>query len=291
MSHFVAIATVASARSLDEDLPALLAALQSAGIKAMTCDWDDPNIDWSRFSAVLLRSTWDYTQRLPKFLLWCEHVSAVSRLFNPLDLVRWNSDKHYLLDLAKAGVPIVESIFIKPGEAADGFPDYPEYVVKPAISAGSRDTRRHLNTGRVAATAHIQTVLDGGRAVLVQPYLEAVDTIGETALVFFHDEYSHAIRKGPLLQRNSDATDLLFATEQIDPRTASDAELTLARRVLDALPSGHPLYARVDLLPSADGPRLLELELIEPSLFFDHAPGSAIRFVAHLARLLEPPKS
>ena len=287
MPHTVAIATVASARSLDEDLPALLPALQTTGINAMVCDWDDPDVDWSSFSAVVLRSTWDYTQRLPEFLAWCERVSAVSLLLNPLDLVRWNSDKHYLRDLANAGVQVVESVFIEQGEAADAFPDYPEFVVKPAISAGSRDTRRHLHTARAAAVAHIQSLLDAGRAVLVQPYLDAVDTAGETALVFFHDHFSHAIRKGPLLKRNSGATELLFATEQIDPRTPSDAELALARRVLDALPSGHPLYARVDLLPTADGPRLLELELIEPSLFFDYAPDSATHFVAHLTTQLE----
>ncbi len=291
MPHTVAIATVASARPLDEDLPALLAALQTAGVNAKVCDWDDPLVDWSSFSAVLLRSTWDYTQRLPEFLAWCEQVSVVSRLLNPLDLVRWNSDKHYLRDLANAGVRVVESVFIEPGEAADAFPNYPEFVVKPAISAGSRDTRRHLHTGRVAAVVHIQSLLDAGRAVLIQPYMDAVDTAGETALVFFHDHFSHAIRKGPLLQRNSGATELLFATEQIDPRTPSDAELALARRALDALPSGHPLYARVDLLPTADGPRLLELELIEPSLFFDHAPESATRFVAHLTTQLDASES
>lgn len=287
MCHTLAIATVASARTLDEDLAPLLAALHAANIKAEVCDWDDDAVDWSGYSAVLLRSTWDYTRRLNEFLAWCERVSTVTSLLNPLDVVRWNCDKRYLRDLAKAGVPVVESVFIEPGTPADAFPEYREFVVKPAISAGSRDTRRHLHERRPEAIAHIQDLLDAGRTVLVQPYLDGVDTAGETALIFFCDDYSHAIRKGPLLQRGRGATELLFATEQIDPRLASDTELTLARCALEALPFDAPLYARVDVLPAPDGPRLLELELIEPSLFFDHAPGSAAAFVSHLAARLQ----
>lgn len=285
MPRSIAIASVAAARALDEDLPPLLAALAEAGFEAEVCDWDDPSVDWSGFSAVLLRSTWDYTQRLPEFLAWCERVTAVTRLLNPLELVRWNCDKHYLRDLAERGVPIVETCFIEPGESAEDFPDYEEFVVKPAVSAGSRDTRRHLRAARSEAVAHVQGVLDQGRSVIVQPYLEAVDTAGETALVHFDGVFSHAIRKGPLLQRQSDATALLFATEQIDPRTPTPAEHALAQQVLAALPFPVPLYARIDLLPTLDGPRLLELELIEPSLFFDHADGSAARLANQLIRL------
>lgn len=282
MPRPLAIATVAAARPLDEDLPPLVAALEAIGIEVQVCDWDDPVVDWSGFELVLLRSTWDYAQRLPEFLAWCAQVSARTSLLNPADLVRWNSDKHYLRDLSEAGIAVVESVFIEPGEAADGFPDYPEFVVKPAVGAGSRDTRRHLRQGRAAAIAHVRELLDGGRAVLVQPYQTAVDTLGETALMFFDGEFSHAIRKGPLLQRDRGATELLFAPEQIDPRTPSAAELALARQVLDTLPFATPLYARIDLLPTPDGPRLLELELIEPSLFFQHSATAAARFAARL---------
>jgi len=282
----VALASVAAARTLDEDLPELLSALGTAGIAAQVCDWDDPAVDWSTFECVLLRSTWDYTQRLPEFLAWCERVTAMTRLLNPLELVRWNCDKHYLRDLAERGVPIVETCFIESGEAADAFPDYAEFVVKPAVSAGSRDTRRHVRAARAEAIAHVQHLLDQGRSVIVQPYIDAVDSAGETALVYFDGAFSHAIRKGPLLQRASGATELLFATEQIDPRTPTQAEHDVAQRVLKALSFPVPLYARIDLLPTPDGPRLLELELIEPSLFFDHAEGSAARLVSQLIQRL-----
>ena len=114
----------------------------------------------------------------------------------------------------------------------------------------------------------------------MQPYLEAVDTAGETALLFFAGRYSHAIRKGPLLQRDGEATRALFAPEAITAREPSAAEIDVAHRALAAIPGGTPLYARVDLLPSATGPQLLELELTEPSLFFADAPGSVERFAA-----------
>ncbi len=123
-------------------------------------------------------------------------------------------------------------------------------------------------------------------ARLNQPYLQDVDRVGETALIHFDGVFSHAIRKGPLLRRGEDVTASLFAAESIAPRQASDAEWMLAARALDAIPGGAPLYARVDLLPTADGPRLLELELTEPSLFFAHAPGSAARMAQALARRL-----
>lgn len=286
MSRSIAIASVAAARPLDEDLPALRAALAAAGIPAQVCDWDDPEVDWAAFECVLLRSTWDYTQRLAEFLAWCERVAALTTLINPLDIVRWNSDKHYLRDLAVLGIPVVDSHFIEPGEDAGGFPDWAEFVVKPTVSAGSRDTRRYLAAERAAAIEHVRRLLEAGRAVLVQPYLEAVDVTDETALLFFDGEYSHAIRKGPLLQRGSGATEQLFAPEQIEARLPSAAEQTAAHAVLAALPFPAPLYARIDLLPTPEGPRLLELELIEPSLFFDHAAGSATRFVTRLAARL-----
>lgn len=282
----LALATAIAAAGLDDDMAPLLAACTEAGIDTHVVAWDDPTVSWARFDAVLLRSTWDYTQRLPAFLAWCECMTTLTTLLNPVEIVRWNTDKHYLADLAKAGVPVVESAFVRPGQAADTFPDYAEFVVKPTVSAGSRDTQRYLRADRAAAIAHVQRLLDANRAVLVQPYQHAVDEHGETALLFFDGRFSHAIRKGPLLARGDEATRALFAAEHITARTPTDEEKAIARRTLDAIPHGRPLYARVDLLPSDDGPKLLELELTEPSLFFDTAPGAAARFAdLLLARL------
>ncbi len=284
----LALATAAAARTLDDDLAPLDAALRGAGFRVRIADWDDAAIDWSAFDAVLVRSTWDYADRLPEFLAWCARVAAVTTLLNPPDVVRWNTDKHYLRDLAERGIATVESHFVEPGDAPDAFPDLSEFVVKPAVGAGSRDAQRYVRAQREAAVAHVRRLIAAGRAALIQPYLSAVDTDGETALLFFDGAFSHAIRKGPLLRRDGGPTDALFAPEQITPRTPTEAEHALARQVIAALPFGALAYARVDLLPSPDGPRLLELELTEPSLFLGHSDGAAQRLAAVLAGRVNP---
>jgi glutathione synthase/RimK-type ligase-like ATP-grasp enzyme len=248
--------------------------------------WDDASVSWSRFDAVLLRSPWDYTERLAEFLRWCERVSTRTRLLNPLDVVRWNTDKHYLGELARQRVPVIESHYIEPGEKPDRFPEFDEFVVKPCVGAGSRGARRFVHAERHAAIEHARDLLSQDRSVLVQPYLRAVDEDGETALVYFDGRFSHAIRKAPLLRRGEDATRALFAPERISARKPSDAERLAAKQVLAALPFAPLAYARVDLLPSEQGPQLLELELTEPSLFFATAPGAAARFARALAQRL-----
>ncbi len=282
----IALATAIAAFTLDDDLPPLLAALRERGHVADALAWDDPTVSWSRFDLVLLRSTWNYTECPAEFLTWCKRVAAQTRLLNPPELVRWNTDKRYLADLASKGVPVIPAYFLAPGDDPASFPAHAEFVVKPCIGAGSRDTQRYTAPNRAMAIAHAKRLLDTDRHVLVQPYLEAVDTAGETALLFFAGHYSHAIRKGPLLQRNGAATSALFAPEAITAREPTPAEIAVAQRTLAAIPGGAPLYARVDLLPSASGPQLLELELTEPSLFFAHAPGSAERFVAAIEAVL-----
>jgi len=174
----------------------------------------------------------------------------------------------------------------KAGKALDAFlakyADAAEFVVKPSVGAGSRDAQRYRREQSIAASAHVARLLAEKRSVLMQPYLASVDEAGETALMYFNGEFSHAIRKGPLLSRGEGPTRALFATEQISAREPSTAEFDVAHRALAAIPYGTLAYARIDLLPSADGPKLLELELTEPSLFFDYAPGSADRFAATL---------
>ena len=287
MSH-IALVTVQAARPLDDDLAPLTAALQAEGANVSIVDWDDPQADWSRFDAAVLRSAWDYSERLPEFLDWTERVAAQTCLLNPSGVLRWNTDKHYLAELERAGVAIVPSLFVEPGEApADAlarfFIAYPlanEFVIKPCVGAGSRDAQRHRRDAQGAAIAHLGRLLDAERSVLMQPYLSTVDDHGETALIHFDGVFSHAIRKGALLLRGEGPTQELFAPEQITPRVPSEAERALALRAVAAIPFVGPLaYARVDLIHDADGsPRLLELELAEPSLFFAHGPGSAQRF-------------
>lgn len=291
----IALVTAIAAFALDDDLAPLQQALEKAGVQAPIVAWDDSTVSWSRFDAALLRSPWDYAERLPEFLAWAEKISKQTRLLNPLEVIRRNTDKHYLADLAKLGLSVVPSEFAEPGDSAPGalaeflkkFPDATEFVIKPAIGAGSRDAQRYGREQAVEAAEHIKRLLDGNRSVLMQPYLASVDVAGETALMFFDGVFSHAIRKGALLQRDEGPTRALFAPEKITARTPGADELALAKSVLAALPGGPLAYARVDLIRAADGsPCLLELELTEPSLFFPFDQGAADRFAASLKKRL-----
>jgi O-ureido-D-serine cyclo-ligase len=292
----VALVTAIAAFALDEDLAPLQQALHTAGVQAQIVAWDDMTVSWGRFDAALLRSTWDYTERLPEFLQWAHQCEAQTTLLNPLPVIRRNIDKHYLAELAKKKIAVVPSSFVEPGDdaaaALDKFlkkhKDAHEFVAKPAIGAGSRDAQRYRRSQAVGATAHVARLLAQQRSVLLQPYLASVDENGETALMFFDGEFSHAIRKGPLLVADEGPTEALFAAETITERSPGEDELKLARATLKALGTAEPLlYARIDLIRDAAGaPRVLELELTEPSLFFPYGEGSAERFVAALKRRL-----
>lgn len=279
----VALATAAEVPDLDEEGRLLVDALVAEGLEAAPAVWDDADVDWAAYDLVVVRSTWDYPDRPAEFLAWAERVASSTRLENSLAHLRLSTDKHYLQVLARAGVPVVPSHFVEPGDdAAHPYLDR-EHVVKPAVSAGSRGTLR-LGEDEVARSlAHVRDLQAAGRSVLVQPYLPEVDTAGETAVVFLGGEVSHAIRKGPLLERGAGLVEDLFAQEEITPREPSAAEVAVAEQTLAVLAAEVPrptTYARVDLLPTAEGPLVLELELAEPSLFLDHADGAARRLAA-----------
>ena len=294
----IGIATCAELPDLDEDERRLLDALTALGAEAVPAVWDDPLIDWSSFDAVILRATWDYSRRIEEFIAWTRRVASVSILLNPADVVEWNTNKRYLTDLAAAGVPIVPTVFVEvPQVSSDAIAWEPpagfaEFVVKPVVSAGSRDTMRYSPvTSGDAPDLHVRRLLAAGEAVMIQPYLEAVDTIGETALVFIGGEFSHAVCKGQMLRLDTEGEKVagLYVVEEITPRSPSLAERAVAGAALAAIPGGlgRVLYARVDLIPDASGaPVVLELELTEPSLFFQHDDTAAPRLAAALlARL------
>ena len=277
----VALATGAAWPDLDEDGALLIAALAERGVDARPVVWDDARHDWAGDDLVVLRNTWDYIVRLREFTRWAD---AVPRLMNPAAVVRWNTDKRYLRDLAAAGVPVVATTWLAPGEmfrAPAG-----EYVVKPTVSAGARDTARYGPAETGAATAQVAALHAAGRDVMVQPYLHAVDTAGETSLLLFDGAFSHAARKAAILAPRAGVRQDLVSRSYVTPTTATAEQLACAEKVLAAVPGGASLlYARVDLVPGDDGrPVLLELEVIEPSLFLTLAGGATERFAAAIAR-------
>ena len=230
-------------------------------------------MDWSRFDLVVVRSTWDYPERRDQFLAWAE---SVPRILNAPTVLRWNTDKRYLATLHVETIPTVYLELGSPFRAPDA-----AFVVKPAVGAGSIGAARY-DGGDERARDHVAELQAEGRTVMIQPYVQAVDSVGEVALLFAAGELSHAVRKAPLLSPGGGPGQGLYVEERISGTEASAAERELAEEALDAVPfpRAELLYARVDLLP---GPVVLEVELTEPSLFLGYAEGAVDRFAEAIA--------
>ncbi|MFF9332633.1 ATP-grasp domain-containing protein [Streptomyces albogriseolus] len=252
----------------DRDLPVLVRALNEAGAEASAEVWDDAGVDWARFDLAVIRSTWDYSWRAAEFTAWAERCGALTRLANPADVVRWNTDKRYLADLAAAGAPVVETRYVAPGDAVE-LPCGHEFVVKPASGAGARFAARYTPDEHDTAVRHVRRLHDDGFTAMVQPYVRAIDSGGERALQFFGGTLLHASRKGPVLAPGTPYDQRKTAHPGLTDWTPTADELAVAQASLAAVP-GAPelLYARVDLVDGDDGrPRVMELELVEPNLF------------------------
>lgn len=305
----VALVSAASAMHLDDDLSPLIDALTARDAEPLVVDWCDPSVDWASFDLAVLRSTWDYTWKLDAFLEWAATVESVTTLANPLDVVRWSADKRYLPQLATLGVPVVPTAVLEPDPAASAagtsaagneweralaaIDPAADVVVKPVVSAGGRDTERFGPGSRSAAAAHAEALLGGGRAVLVQPYLDAVDAHGETGIVYLGNKRSHAFNKGALLDGNDTMVESLYREERITAAVATPDMVAVAEAALDAVALCVPgrsrhdlLYARVDVAPSPTGPVVLELELVEPSLYLATDPASPARAAAAILAAL-----
>jgi hypothetical protein len=272
-------------KALDDDLPILLEACAEAGIDAQICCWDDQDVNWQSFDAAILRSTWDYSWRLEAFNVWLDRVAASTRLFNPVELVRWNLDKRYLNDLAERQVPTIATRFIEPGAAID-ISDRSEFVIKPSVGAGARDAGRFARGRVLAARRHVAQLHAQGKTAMVQPYLAGVESEGETGMMFWGGNFSHAIRKSALLPSSDSSANSRLPFE-IAARIPRADELKVAELALAALPQ-QPLYARVDVLRDDLGQvRLLELELTEPSLFLSSEASAATRFIDHIKHTID----
>lgn len=276
----VLFASCAEVPTGDGDDDALVGALADLGVHAEWAPWDS-GADFASADLVVLRSTWDYTERLPEFLAWCDTVPALA---NPVSVLRWNTDKSYLVELADRGVPIVPTTLLQPGDR----PVWPsgEFVVKPAVGAGSRGALRVADGDFAAADAHWESL---GVKALVQPYQSNVDSNGENALVFFGGQYSHAFTKSAMLTREAELDPSgTFIVERLRPAAPDAAQRRVAEDAVDAavtllgIRRADLLYARVDLVSGSDGaPLLLELELSEPSLGFRQTDDSApLRFAS-----------
>jgi glutathione synthase/RimK-type ligase-like ATP-grasp enzyme len=280
VAPLVALATCAEVAEGDEDAPELVAALAERGVAAESAVWDGEAVAWTDFDLVVVRSTWDYAERRDDFLGWAD---SLPRVVNPAPVLRWNTEKDYLLELAQARVPVVATQFLEPGdrfEAPAG-----RYVVKPAVSAGSRHSARY-EPGE-SAEEHVARLHAMGRTVMVQPYLNGIDDEGETMLIYLAGSYSHTLRKAALLRPGQSPGSGLYLEEDICATEPTAAEREVADRALRALRSTGLVQARVDLVPAEEGPVVLEVELTEPSLYLGYAAGATERFADGIAAVLE----
>lgn len=268
------VATCMTLPEVDVDEAPLMAALAAAGIEAQLVAWDDPAADWDAHVPTIIRSTWNYALHIDAFLAWCERAQRAAPLINPVDIIRANVRKRYLLQLGARGVPVVPTQLVEPGTTT--MLPASRFVIKPEIGAGSLDTKV-FDRSDEAARAHLAHVTARG-AALVQPYVPSVEEYGERSVIWIDGELTHEIRKSPRFSGDDESVSGPF------PITADEravAEAALAPYV-DRI-----LYGRVDLARDEAGqPMVMELELVEPSLFFSRHPPALDRYIAGLKRRL-----
>ena len=282
----------------DEDLPIQIEALTERGLTAEAAHWSDPSVNWAGFDLIVMRSPWDYPERLDEFLAWLQRASTAAPVLNCPDLIRWNLDKAYLGELAARGVPVVPTAICDLQEtalAAIASAGAEQVVIKPNVSAGSRNTGRFRADDPAAATLAAE-ILGLGKRVMVQPCIPGVAADGERALIYFDGEFSHAIRKGPILELGGGLRGGRYI-EEISAARATEAEIAVADAAATAISDlcehhawacgdSTPLYARFDIVATQAGPQLLEAELFEPSYFLATADGATERFCEAVTRRL-----
>lgn len=264
----------------DIDEKPLVEGLRSAGHDAVVAAWDDPDVDWGSFDVALVRATWNYIDDVEAFRSWIDRVDRETLLMNSASTMKWNLHKEYLRDLESAGVPIVPTEFVSAGGALDvarlsSDHGWDRIVIKPTVGAGSFGTRSFNVSGGEADSAQLFfDSMVSERDMMIQSYMESVETIGETALIVIDGLLTHAIEKRP---RFDDQDESVLLRE-----TISDEMREIVDRVITAAGKEH-LYARVDVMPDNEGVLVLgELEMLEPSLFFpycDDAIGVMVRGV------------
>jgi glutathione synthase/RimK-type ligase-like ATP-grasp enzyme len=279
----IALATYAKLPSLNDDDRLLVSALGELGIAAVPAVWDSPTIHWEGFQAVLVRSCWDYHRRLPEFLTWIDRVEAAGvTLWNPPALLRWNSHKAYLRDLAARGVPIVPTRWLARRDRTElaallDREGWQNAVIKPAVSASATETWRTSPGTAAADQRRLDELLDA-EDVLVQPFVPEVETAGEWSVVFLGGQFSHAVLKRPADGDYRVQWEFGGSALAAPP---PDHLVADAGRVLAAAP-GDTVYARVDGVVRDGRLLLMELELIEPHLFLGWDPGAAGQLAAAL---------
>lgn len=249
--------------------------------------WSDAALDWSRFDAVLIRSTWDYHTRYGEFIAWLDRLERLNvPTINSTALLRWNSDKRYLVQLPGQDIDIVPTQLASSLELASVLAPLrgEDVVVKPAVSAGAWCTVR----GHVGSDDFTQAIaaLPESLTYLVQPFVAEVASEGEWSLIFFDGVFSHALLKRPAVGDFRVQSELGGSWQYADPDAQMIHAAARSIAVAQALGGARATYARIDGVRSAGRLLIMEVELIEPSLFLEGASGASERFAEAVARAL-----
>lgn len=280
----IAFATSADHPSIQQDDAHLAAVLETLGVEVVSCIWNDPAVEWSAFEAVLIRTIWDYFKHHRAFLAWLDLLDWHGiPTINDSKVLRWNSDKRYLLELARQGVPTIPARLAASGELAEVLASMrgQQVVVKPTVSGGAW----HTVSGHAddAQFAEVVAALPRQLDYLVQPFVPEIVSAGEWSLLYFDGEFSHATIKRPAPGDYRVQGEHGGSAEPIEPDAATLAAAAQALGAVATLGYGVPAYARVDGVISGDRFLLMELELIEPFLFLSARPRTAERFAQQLA--------
>jgi glutathione synthase/RimK-type ligase-like ATP-grasp enzyme len=284
----VVLATSAALPGLSADDRLLLDVLVRAGVETEPAVWEDPHYDWASARLCVIRSTWDYAYRLDQFVSWARKVGSRTTLLNPAHVVEWNTHKCYLLDLEQRGVPVVPTEVLQSGSASRlaevlDRRGWREVIVKAAVAQTGLYLKHFKAASLDAGQAHLDRLLPH-EDMLVQPYLPAVSSSGEVSLVYVDGALTHAVRK---LSADGDVRVHHEFGGTVVRDAPSEEECAVAAQTFDAV-NESLLYGRVDLVADETGrPVVMELELVEPDLFFRVAPDSAERLAGSILGRLE----
>lgn len=284
----VALVTCAALPGLVADDRHLLHALRTRGIDVEPVVWEDRHAAWSRCRLAVVRSVWDYAYRRDAFLGWARTTAGLTELWNPLPLIEWNTHKRYLVALDDCGVSVVPTVVLRAGSTVDlaallAAREWSDVVLKAAVAQSGRYARRVRRDRVEEGQAHLDRLLPF-EDMLVQPYVPAVASSGELSIVFLDGVCTHAVRKRAAAG-DFRVHDDYGGTAVVD--RPQDDELATARTALAALEHAW-LYARVDVVRGPAGqPMVMELELVEPELFFRCSEEAVGRMVEAIARRCE----
>lgn len=284
-SSRIALVTSDQIPTLTESDRVLAHALAARGLVGEPVVWSDPGVRWGAYDVVLVRSPWDYFLRIDEFLGWVDRLEAEGvRLMNPPAVIRWNAHKRYLRELGERGAPVVPSVWLERGAGADlaravSERGWERVVVKPAVSGGAHETWVAEAPFDGEVSARVAAMLARGD-VLVQPFINEIARHGELSLLFMDGRFTHAVRKAA---KPGDFRVQVEHGGTFEPADVSEAQVAAAARML-AMAPGPTLYGRVDVVMRGAELLLMELEVLEPDLFFTVAPAAADVLAAAVAR-------